>query len=131
MMKMKILVAIPNGDIKDTFIPPEVAEKLESLGTAVWNEGSEHWSGDELRDMLPGIGVCVTGWSDACFDENVLKGADSLKLVAHTGGAVASFVSPAFFDRGLTIVSGNRLYAESVAEGAIAYILSALRDIPY
>lgn len=128
---MKILVAIPNGDIKDTFIPPDVAEKLESLGTVVWNESWEHWNGEQLKAMLAGVDVCITGWSDACFDENVLQGADSLKLVAHTGGAVATYTSEEFFERGLTIVSGNRLYAESVAEGTVAYILSALRDIPY
>jgi len=29
------------------------------------------------------------------------------------------------------VISGNRLYAESVAEGVIGYILSALRDIPF
>lgn len=128
---MKILVTIPNGDIKDTFIPDDVAEELKKLGTVVWNDSREHWNGEALKARLSGVDVCVTGWSDACFDSNVLQGADSLKLVAHTGGTVAPYVSPAFFERGLTIVSGNRLYAESVAEGTVAYILSALRDIPF
>ena len=128
---MNIFVAIPNGDIKDTFIPPYVAEKLESIGTVVWNEGEKHLSGEELKDRLPGMDVCITGWADACFDENVLPGADALKMVAYTGGSVASCVSAAFYDRNLKIVSGNWLYAESVAEGVIAYILCALRDLPY
>jgi phosphoglycerate dehydrogenase-like enzyme len=128
---MKILVAIPKGDIRDTFIPPEVAERLESIGAVTWNDGFENWSGNELRDKLPGADACVTGWGCARFDENVLKGADRLKLVAHTGGSVSTLVSEAFFDRGLAVVSGNRLYAESVAEGTIAYMLSALRDIPF
>lgn len=77
------------------------------------------------------MNVCVTGWGSACFDETVLKGADSLKLVAHTGGSVSPIVSATFFERGLKIVSGNRLYAESVAEGVIAYILCALRELPF
>lgn len=128
---MKILVALGNGDVKDTFIPQDVAEKLESLGTVVWNTGKDHYKGEELGKMLSGVDVCVTGWSDACFDENVLKSADSLKLVAHTGGSVATIVSEAFYDRGLKVVSGNWLYAESVAEGVIAYILCSLRELPY
>lgn len=128
---MKLLVTIPNGDIKDTFIPREVADKLESMGTVIWNDSDSNWSGDELGDRLGGVDVCITGWSSPSFDEAVLRKADRLKLVAHTGGAVTSYVSEAFFDSGLRIVSGNRLYAESVAEGVIAYILCSLRDIPF
>jgi phosphoglycerate dehydrogenase-like enzyme len=128
---MKILVTIPNGDVKDTFIPPDVARKLESMGTVVWNDSDSNWSGDELGERLLGVDVCITGWTSPSFDEAALKKADRLKLVAHTGGAVTTYVSEAFFDRGLRIVSGNRLYAESVAEGVIAYVLSALRDIPF
>lgn len=128
---MNVLVAIPNGDIKDTFIPTDVKEKLESLGTVIWNDSEAHYTGDELKKLLPGVDVCIIGWHDPCFDENVLDGADRLKLVAHTGGSVATYVSPAFYDRGLTVVSGNWVFAESVAEGVIAYILCSLRDLPY
>jgi phosphoglycerate dehydrogenase-like enzyme len=130
MSEMKILVAMPNGIIRDSFIPKDVAQKLESLGTVVWNTGETNYSSDELKAMLPGVGVCICGWGDPCFDENVLSVADSLKLVAHTGGSVATYVSDAFYDRGIKIVSGNWLYAESVAEGVVAYALCALRDVP-
>lgn len=128
---MKILVAIGNGDVKDTFIPPDVAKLLESIATVEWNDSNDHLKGDGLRDRLAGVDVCITGWSDARFDENVLKGADRLRIVAHTGGSVATIVSEALYDRGITVVSGNWLYAESVAEGAIAYILCSLRELPH
>ena len=35
------------------------------------------------------------------------------------------------YNKGIKVISGNSLYAESVAEGVIAYILTALRRIPY
>lgn len=128
---MNILVAIPNGDVKDTFIPPDVAEKISALGTVVWNNGDRQYGSDELRERLAGMDVCITGWGNACFDEQVLRGADNLKLVAHTGGSVAPLVSEAFFNRGLKVVSGNWLYAESVAEGVFAYILCSLRELSF
>jgi phosphoglycerate dehydrogenase-like enzyme len=34
------------------------------------------------------------------------------------------------FDRGIRVICGNEFFAESVAEGCIAYMLSALRMIP-
>ncbi len=128
---MNILVTIPNGQVKDTFIPPDVAQRLSSIGTVTWNNEDSQYRSAELKEKLAGMNVCITGWGSACFDESVLKGADSLKLVAHTGGSVSPIVSPAFFEKGLKIVSGNRLYAESVAEGVIAYILCALRELPF
>lgn len=128
---MKILVAIPKGTIRDSFIPADVAVRLESVGEVIWNDSYEPYGGDELREALRGADVCLTGWDNPCFDEHVLEGADRLKLVAHTGGSVAPYVSEAFFDRRLTIISGNRLYAESVAEGVVAYMLCALRALPH
>lgn len=128
---MNILVTIPNGHVRETFIPPDVAEKLSSIGTVTWNNGDLNYKSGELREKLAGMEVCVTGWGSARFDEHVLEGADSLKLVAHTGGSVFPIVGDAFFDRGLKVVSGNRLYAESVAEGVIAYVLCSLRDLPF
>lgn len=128
---MNILVAIPKGSIRNSFIPAHVAARLESLGDVSWNNTEEDYSAQELRDRLTGMDVCVTGWGNACFDGAVLQCADRLNLVAHTGGSVAPYVSSTFFDRGLKIISGNRLYAESVAEGVIAYMLCSLRSLPH
>ena len=50
--------------------------------------------------------------------------------MAHTGGSVANYVCEEVYKKGITVISGNEMYAESVAEGVIAYILSSLRMIP-
>jgi phosphoglycerate dehydrogenase-like enzyme len=128
---MKILVTMPKDDVRSSFIPQDTAEKLEALGDVVWNDSDRQWTPEEVRDRLAGVDVCVTGWGTCTFDETVLAHADKLKLVAHTGGSVAGIVSEAFFEKGIRVISGNRLYAESVAEGTIAYILASLRNIPY
>lgn len=128
---MRILVSIPNGEIKDTFIPPDVAKRLESIGDVLWNTTGGDYDGPRLASLLPGVDVCLTGWGTARFDEIVLRNADRLRLIAHTGGTVAPLVSQELYDLGIKVISGNWLYAESVAEGVIAYILCALREIPF
>ena len=128
---MRILVSIPKGEIKDTFIPPDVAKRLESIGEVLWNTTGGDYDGPRLAALLPGVDVCLTGWGTARFDETVLKNADRLRLIAHTGGTVAPLVSEELYDRGIKVISGNWLYAESVAEGVVAYILCALRQIPF
>ena len=48
----------------------------------------------------------------------------------HVGGSVAAYVSDEVFKRNITVLSGNEIFARSVAEGCICYILAALRSLP-
>lgn len=128
---MHILVTMPIGEVRDTFIPQEIVRKLESLGDVVWNETVNQFTKEELREKLMQADVCLSGWGCPAFDEQVLAGNDKLRLIAHTGGSVGVIMSPYLFERGVRIISGNYLYAESVAESALAYMLCSLRNIPF
>ena len=127
---MNILVTYPDTPTRDVLIPQEVADRLESLGTVDWNDSDEQFTPAELRDRLEGVDVCVTGWNTPTLSADVLEGADSLELLAHVGGSVASVASPAVYDREIPVVSANRAMAPFVAEGILAYMLSAQRDTP-
>lgn len=128
---MNILVTIPQGFVRDTFIPAQVAERINSMGDVEWNNTESNWSGEELKERLRGVDVCICGWGSSEFNEIALKQADRLKIIAHTGGTVTNVISNAVYEKGIKVVSGNWFFAQSLAEGTLAYILSALRDIPY
>lgn len=127
---MKILVETPVGFERNTFLSEDNIALLNSLGDVVWNESDKHLTKEELRDALEGVSVCVCGWSVPQFDSFVLEKANDLKLVAYTGGSVGRVVSDAMYAKGIRIVCGNEAFAESVAEGCLAYILTSLRRIP-
>jgi len=127
---MNILVATPAGATRDTFITKENAAFLKSLGHVVWNEGSTPWSRDQWRDALEDMDVVVSAWGIPRFDDDLLQKADHLKLVAYLCGSVNHIVSDEMYARGIRIVCGNEIFAQSLAEGTLAYILSALRRIP-
>ncbi len=127
---MKILVTMGEGPLRDSFIPPRQAAALEAMGEVEWNPLPRPYTGEELAPRLKGVDVLVTGWGSPQMNEAVLREADRLRVIAHTGGSVAAMVSPALYERGVRVLSGNELYAESVAEAVIAYALTALRDIP-
>lgn len=127
---LKIAVTIPAGAMRDSFIPSDVAEAIESMGHTIWNKLKQNYDADGLREAIREADVCITGWGCSRFDSEVLKTGEKLRLIAHTGGSVASIVSNELYDRGIKVISGNRLYAESVAEGVIGYILASLRNIP-
>lgn len=123
------MITIPAGRVRDTFIPRDVADRINALGNITWNPFSRQFSREELRESIRNVDVCITGWGTPRLDQYVLEGAKNLKLVAHTGGTVYPIVSDYLYDKGIKVISGNKIYAESVAEGVIAYILCSLRDL--
>ncbi|MGZ9585791.1 hydroxyacid dehydrogenase [Paenibacillus marinisediminis] len=130
MASVKILVTIPKGHIFNTFFSDELMWKLEEIGEVVWNEGGDQFTKEQLCANLKDVDICVTGWGTPIFDEEVLRHANKLRLVAHTGGSVRPYVTDEAYGQGIRATSGNLVFAESVAESVIAYALASLRDIP-
>ena len=128
---MKITVAMPCGGTRDSFIPdPAVFAPIAAPEEMRWNPLDRQWSSAELSEVLSDAEVVVTGWGSPKLDATVLSQAKKLSVIAHTGGSVAGLLDSAAYDRGILVLSGNDLYARSVAESVIAYALTMLRDIP-
>ncbi len=123
---LQILVSVM-GDAaaQASFFTPAVREALEMLGQVTYARMTR----DQLRDALPGVDVLFGGWGLPGLDAELLSRADRLKLVCYTGGSVAEQMTEAVPERGIRMCSGNRLYAQSVAEGTIGYILAAQRRL--
>ena len=130
MEQYSILVAMPRGDTRTSFIPPPLEAQIRAGWRARFNEGDACCTPAQLRHALAGAQVCLTGWGNPPFTEEVLAGADQLRLILHTGGSVGSLVDGAVYDRGIRVLSGNEIYARSVAEGVVCYTLCALRRLP-
>lgn len=125
---MKILVTVGKGQVRDSFFTPRAVEQLRSLGEVVFNETDNQGpSRDLLKDLIRDADIVFTGWKTPKLDADILACAQRLKIHAHTGGSVASYVSKEEYDRGITVLSGNDLFAKSVAEGCLCYTLTALR----
>ena len=128
---MKALVSIPEGRIFNTFFTPDNIRLIESLGDVVWHNGDTKMSENELIEKIGDCDVYIALWGSPALTERVLEAAPKLRLMTVLGSTVAPFVSDAMWDRGIRVISGFEWYAESTAEGAISYMLSALRQIPF
>ena len=127
----KVLVTIPENDVRNTFLPKDVREKLEAHFDVAYNDTGRQYTKDELRELTKDYDAVLTGWGSAMLDTSVLDSNDHLKLIVHTGGTVGNLVDSYVYDNGITVFSGNKLYAESVAEGTIAYMLLGQRRLPH
>ncbi|MFB6139274.1 MAG: hydroxyacid dehydrogenase [Halosimplex sp.] len=127
---MQLLVTLPDDDLRDSFFPPRLRDRLESLGAVTWNPTAEDFSEAELRERIDGVDVLVTGWGSPRVAPEIAERADDLGLVAHTGGSVADLVSEAVYDAGIDVASANDVMADHTAEHALALVLSGLRAVP-
>ena len=129
-MKYNVLVTIPDGQPKETFLTPNVREYLAENFNVRYNPLGRQYTQEELKEELKDIDFAITGWGTPTFGEGTLDGNDRFKVIAHVGGSVADYVDNTVYEKGVKVCSGNYYYAESVAEGTVAYIMSALRSIP-
>lgn len=52
---MKLLVTAPQGVIRESFLPKQVRDRLESVAEVEYNTLSRNWTPEELRDRLHGV----------------------------------------------------------------------------
>ncbi|MBR5236493.1 MAG: hydroxyacid dehydrogenase [Clostridia bacterium] len=131
MERLRILVTVPkcHADVWRRFLTDRVLKEMHELGDVVYNELDRPYTPEELRDALVDIDVAVASWGTLRFDEEVLSKANRLKIIAYAAGSVASLVSDAIYEKGILLLSGNTVFAESVAECTLCYIMCSLRNL--
>lgn len=127
---MKVFVSAPaDGRVRNSFFTPEACAVLEKNFEVEYLSLDRQLLPEEIKDYAADADVLMTGWGHPYIHAKLLEGT-SVKLIAHTGGSVADYVDPDVYEAGIRVISGNELYAQSVAEGAIGYMLMALRRLP-
>lgn len=124
---MKLFVSAPVGSIvRRTFFTQEACAFLETHFTVSYSPLERHLLPEEFKLYAADADVIMTGWSHPRLSAKLLEGTN-VRIIAHTGGSVADYVTEDIFDSGIRVLSCNGLYAESVAEGVLAYMLFGLR----
>jgi len=127
---MRFFVSMPDGDVLNTFMPQYVKEYLAAKGEVIYNSTGHNLTSAELGEYLEDVDVVIGCWGMPCVNSEALAKANRLKTVAYFGGSVAAIVSPELYAKGIKVLSGNLMFAESVAEGVIAYAMASMRNIP-
>lgn len=129
--KIKVFVSVPTvGRVMDGFFCGDVKPYLAEKFDISYSPFERQLELDEIKEYVGDAEVIFTGWEHPKMDAKSLEGTN-IKVIAHTGGSVADYVTSDIWESGITVLSGNDMYAESVAEGALAYMLMALRRLPH
>lgn len=125
---MKIFVSMPEGDIRNSFIKAKTWERLRKIADLDYNRTSQQLTKEALTEKIKDADALITGWEQPLITSDMVG---NVKIIAHTGGTVGGIIDASVFDIGVKVISGNRYYAESVAEGVLAYMLFELRKMGY
>lgn len=126
---MNIFVSQHRSDSWADFLTEENLKLLHSLGNVTFNESDKPLTEDQLCEAIRGQDILITCWGVPKINARVLEHADRLKMIGHLAGSVATLVTDDVYEKGIRVVCGNDAFAESVAEGTMAYILAAQRRI--
>ncbi|MGW2090151.1 hydroxyacid dehydrogenase [Streptomyces sp. NPDC001880] len=122
----RVVVAVP-PHLREQFFTPAVWQSLcAAAQPAVLDE---HTDRDALGAALPGACALITAWGTPRLSEELLDVADRLAIVAHTGSAVAPYVTEEVFRRGILVTQAGDEMARPVAEVALAFTLALLHRI--
>lgn len=127
---MKLFASIPQKSVvMNTFLPDNVKKYLEERFEVSYSPFDRHLTNEEIAVYAKDADAILTGWGHCALDAEVLENT-KIKVVAHTGGSVGDLVDPKIYEKGIRVLSGNNIYADSVAEGVLAYMFMALRKLP-
>lgn len=122
------VLVLPVQPLYDEMVTPEADAKLREMADVTFNSESRNFSSSELAQMIGGYDAVLTGWGSPPFTDEVLDGADRLRLIAHSAGSIISLLPPPVFDRGINVTHAAAAIAPAVAETSILMILLCLRQ---
>jgi D-3-phosphoglycerate dehydrogenase len=108
---------------------PRLKTELEELvGEVIYNPSSKPLSSAELARLLPGIDGYIAGLDE--IDSSALAAADRLKVIARYGVGYDNVDLTTCRQKGIVVTNTPDANSTSVAELALALILSLARQIP-
>ena len=128
---MKIYITMPNNEQSDSFLTPKARERLAALGQVEQNPLNRQLTVEEVVEAAKDADVLITSWGTCKYYKEHAAQMPNLKMIAHAGGTVVPVAAPDLYETDVKVISGNDVFAKSVAEGCLCYTLAALRRIEH
>ena len=90
---MNLLITIPQGTTRDSFLTEETLFLLQAHFTVTLNEMTRNYTPLELSEAAAEADVLVTGWGTPHLGlAGLLTPSSKLKLIVHTGDTILILV---------------------------------------
>ncbi|MCQ4212794.1 hydroxyacid dehydrogenase [Streptomyces longispororuber] len=119
----RVVVGVPPG-LRAQFFTEATWERLAAAARLTVLDA--HTDRAALAKALPGARALITSWGSPQVDAELLASAPELELIAHTGAAIAAYVTEEVFRRGIRVTQTGEEMAPPVAEASLAFTLALL-----
>lgn len=126
--KPKLSIAL-NPELTPDLISAEHLSRLALCCKLLSAEPLTGFTSPDAKRRLAESDILLTGWGAPRVDPAMLAAAPRLRLIAHAGSSVKSFVAPETWASGVAVVSAAAANAVPVAEFALAAILFANKGV--
>ncbi|MFC5804123.1 hydroxyacid dehydrogenase [Streptomyces formicae] len=115
-------------DVRQLALPDEVMARLRGTADVVVVDAGE-LTAPHARPLLAEAEILLSGWGCPAIDEDTLAAAPRLQAVIHAAGTVKHHLSPAVWERGLTVSSAAGANAVPVAEYTLSMVQLAAKRV--
>lgn len=125
---MKLLHLAAQGASRDIWLEPFCAG-LRELGELEIIENSAERSADELAALIRACDILLTSWGAAPVPASLAADSGRLKYICHVTGTVRGCIPLEVIDAGIPVTNWGDAPALDIAEGALALMLAAMKDL--
>lgn len=111
-----------------TWTPPFLAA-LQELGEVTVVEHTGDWTDEAVAEFARGHDVAIVHWGARRLPEELAERPGRLRYICNLSGETRPFAARVFVERGLAVTNWGDLPAASVAEGALALLLTSLKQV--
>ncbi|HEY3412887.1 MAG TPA: NAD(P)-dependent oxidoreductase [Armatimonadota bacterium] len=123
------LLHIASGEANRDIFNPIFRSEIARFGELRIVEDGSSLSGDERTALIRGCDVLLTGWGAAPVSAAVASEPGTLRYVCHITGEMRRTVPIEIIDAGIPVTNWGDTPASGVAEGAMALLLGAVKEI--
>ncbi|TDC73631.1 hydroxyacid dehydrogenase [Streptomyces hainanensis] len=127
-MRPTALFAVDDRNLPLLF-PPDVLARLTELVDIDPTITVTDFAAPALAGRLAEVEFLVTGWGCPPITPDVLDALPRLRAILHTAGTVKKLLSPAVWERGITVSTAADANALPVAEYTLGMILLCGKDV--
>lgn len=124
---MNRIALVPGIDVWGEIFTEKHLNRLRQMGELVVNPNPGNPDKSTVAELIRDADFVITSWGCPSFDEEVLRDAKRLKLVAHAAGTVKGIVTPELIERGIRVSSANDALGVGVAETALGLTITSLK----
>lgn len=125
----KKILHIANAEPNDRAWSPPMIEAISKLGDFEIVSNGGALAEDDLAERIRACHILVTGWGSVTIPDSVAREPGNLEYVCNLTGSVRPCVPLSIVEAGIPVTNWGDAPAVRIAEGALALLLAAIKDL--